>query len=207
MSLENLTGPNTGFNDLVPTNPDGTDPVSEGDNHIRGVKNVTVNVLGPMVSAAVSLPAVDQALMWDGVKYIPKTIASGLAAATQTQMEAAASNAVAVTPGVAKFAPSACKAWAVFNGTGTILAGFNVTSVTKNANNLFTPNLTVPFSSANHVPMYSFVRAAGGSTAPFTCFMKTAPLAGTGGQIAFFDALGGVPDSPDLIMYQDFGDQ
>jgi len=74
MSLENLTGPNTGFNDLVPTNPDGTDPVSEGDNHIRGVKNVTVNVLGPMVSAAVSLPAVDQALMWDGTKYIPKTV-------------------------------------------------------------------------------------------------------------------------------------
>ena len=71
MSLENLTGPNTGFNDLVPTNPDGTDPVSEGDNHIRGVKNVTVNVLGPMVSAAVSLPQVGQQLAWDGAKYAP----------------------------------------------------------------------------------------------------------------------------------------
>ena len=73
MSLENLTGPNTGFNDLVTTNPDGTDPVSEGDNHIRGVKNVTVNVLGPMVSAAVSLPAVGALLAWDGTKYIPSS--------------------------------------------------------------------------------------------------------------------------------------
>jgi len=72
MSLENLTGPNTGFNDLVPTNPDGTDPVSEGDNHIRGVKNVTVNVLGPMVSAALSLPVVGSVLEWDGTKYRPR---------------------------------------------------------------------------------------------------------------------------------------
>jgi len=87
MSLENLTGPNTGFNDLVPTNPDGTDPVSEGDNHIRGVKNVTVNVLGPMVSAAVSLPGSGNVLAWDGAKYAPtlgKGVANGFASLDAT---------------------------------------------------------------------------------------------------------------------------
>ena len=71
MALEDLTGPDKGIDDLVILNPDGLDPRSEGDNHIRGVKNVLVNTFGPMPAAAVSLPAVGDAPVWDGTKYEP----------------------------------------------------------------------------------------------------------------------------------------
>jgi hypothetical protein len=74
MALEDLTGTNAGLEDLVVTNPDGLDPKSQGDNHIRGVKNVLVNTFGPMEAAAVALPAADEVLTWDGAKYAPKAI-------------------------------------------------------------------------------------------------------------------------------------
>lgn len=76
MALEDLSGTDKGINDLVPQNPDGLDPRSEGDNHIRGVKNVLVNTFGPMESATVALPASGAALVWDGAKYVPGVIQS-----------------------------------------------------------------------------------------------------------------------------------
>lgn len=46
MPLEDLTGSNKYISDLVETNPDGAgDGKAEGDNHIRGVKNVLKNTL------------------------------------------------------------------------------------------------------------------------------------------------------------------
>ena len=71
MSLEDLTGTDKGLEDLVVTNPDGLDPKSQGDNHIRGVKNVLVNTFGLMEAASVSVPAAGEALRWDGAKYAP----------------------------------------------------------------------------------------------------------------------------------------
>ena len=71
MALEDLTGPDKGIDDLVILNPDGLDPRSEGDNHIRGVKNVLVNTFGAMPVASVSLPVVGNVLTWDGAKYVP----------------------------------------------------------------------------------------------------------------------------------------
>jgi len=43
MALEDLTGPNKFVANLVPTNPTATDPISQGDNHIQGIKNVLLN--------------------------------------------------------------------------------------------------------------------------------------------------------------------
>ena len=49
MSLEDLTG--TKFIDaLVITNPDGLDDRSEGDDHIRGIKNVILDTFGPIAN-------------------------------------------------------------------------------------------------------------------------------------------------------------
>jgi hypothetical protein len=76
MSLENLVGTDKGIADLVRENPDGLDPKSEGDNHLRGVKNVLLNVFGAMLSSLVSLPKVGDALVWDGAKYVPGSVAS-----------------------------------------------------------------------------------------------------------------------------------
>jgi hypothetical protein len=53
MALENLTGNNVFITNLVPSNPQPTDPVSEGDNHIAGTKNVLINSF-PNINAAVT---------------------------------------------------------------------------------------------------------------------------------------------------------
>ena len=53
MALEDLTGASKFVNNLVSTNPAGTDAKSDGDNHIRGIKNVLLNTL-PNINAAVT---------------------------------------------------------------------------------------------------------------------------------------------------------
>ncbi len=58
MATEDLTGTDKFVDDLVATNPVATDSVSDGDEHIRGVKNVLKNTL-PNVTAAVTATAAD----------------------------------------------------------------------------------------------------------------------------------------------------
>jgi hypothetical protein len=54
MSLESLTGASVFINALVNTNPVGaTDPKSQGDDHIRGIKNVILNTF-PAITGAVT---------------------------------------------------------------------------------------------------------------------------------------------------------
>ena len=48
MALEDLEGPDKFLAALVRTNPTDIDPLDEGDDHIRGVKNVVLNSLGIM---------------------------------------------------------------------------------------------------------------------------------------------------------------
>jgi len=56
MATEDLTGTDKFVDDLVATNPVSTDSVSDGDEHIRGVKNVLKNTL-PNITAAVTATA------------------------------------------------------------------------------------------------------------------------------------------------------
>jgi hypothetical protein len=82
--------------------------------------------------------------------------------ATQAQMEAATSG-VAVTPDVAKYAPSAAKAWIKFDGAGAAIAvSYNVSSLTDNASGDWTVNFAVPFSSANYAVATSCIRSGAG---------------------------------------------
>lgn len=72
-------------------------------------------------------------------------------AAVQADMETASSTTIAVTPGVVKYHPGVPKAWLMYNGvTNSILASYNVTSVTDNGNGDYTVNFTTAFSSANY---------------------------------------------------------
>ena len=48
MALEDLVGPDKFLDALVITNPEATDVVEEGDDHIRGEKNVLINSFGAM---------------------------------------------------------------------------------------------------------------------------------------------------------------
>lgn len=54
MALENLVGPNVFISNLARTNPAIDDPVSQGDDHLRGIKNVIQNTF-PNVTGAVTL--------------------------------------------------------------------------------------------------------------------------------------------------------
>lgn len=53
MALEDLTGPDKYIDALVPANPFGTDPKSQGDDHLRGIKNVLKNTF-PNVTGVVT---------------------------------------------------------------------------------------------------------------------------------------------------------
>jgi microcystin-dependent protein len=64
MALEDLTGTNKGINSLVITNPDGLDPKSEGDNHLRGIKNVLVNCFGLVQALSLAPPKNGAAFKW-----------------------------------------------------------------------------------------------------------------------------------------------
>lgn len=72
--------------------------------------------------------------------------------ATQANQEAATSTTLAVTPGRQQYHPSAAKAWAHYQGTGTpaILASYNLSSVSRSAAGNYTFNWTTAFSSANY---------------------------------------------------------
>jgi hypothetical protein len=52
MALENMTGPGKYLNVLDPNWPDGdTDPKQQGDDHIRGMKNVLLNTFGALAAS------------------------------------------------------------------------------------------------------------------------------------------------------------
>ncbi len=58
MALEDLTGSSKFIDDLVATNPVGaTDPKSEGDDHIRGLKNVLKNCFAAITGAITATQA------------------------------------------------------------------------------------------------------------------------------------------------------
>jgi microcystin-dependent protein len=58
MALEDLTGTSKYIDDLVNTNPvGGSDYLSDGDNHIRGIKNVLLNTFPNIDGAVTPTPA------------------------------------------------------------------------------------------------------------------------------------------------------
>lgn len=72
--------------------------------------------------------------------------------ASQTVMEAAAASGKAATAASTKYHPGVAKAWVVFSGSGTptILAGYNVASITDNGTGDYTINFTNAFSGTNY---------------------------------------------------------
>jgi len=62
MALENLVGADKFIANLVPANPTGGDDKREGDDHLRGIKNVLVNTF-PNVNGAVAATDEDLAVL------------------------------------------------------------------------------------------------------------------------------------------------
>jgi len=79
------------------------------------------------------------------------TVASGLSAASQAEMEAASSNTVAATPLNTNWHPGVVKMWLKCSGDGlTINASHNVTSITDTGTGIVTVTIATDFSSANY---------------------------------------------------------
>jgi len=80
MALEDLTGSGKYIDDLVSTNPTATDNVAQGDDHIRGIKNV-LKLTFPSIDGAIN--ATDTEL-----NYV-----DGVTSAIQTQLDNKTTNA------------------------------------------------------------------------------------------------------------------
>jgi hypothetical protein len=93
---------------------------------------------------------------------------SSFTGATQAQQETGSSTTTYTSPGRQQYHPSASKAWVVFRGTGTVtvLASYNVSSITDNGVGDYTINFTTSFSTAFYV-------------ANLTAQSTTAPESGT----------------------------
>jgi len=91
MPLESLTGASVFIDDLVNTNPVGaSDPKSEGDDHIRGIKNVLLNSF-PGVTGAVSATHTELNTL-DGITANVNELnySDGVTSNIQTQLDAKA---------------------------------------------------------------------------------------------------------------------
>lgn len=84
MALEDLTGSSKYISNLTATNPTSTDPKSEGDDHIRGVKNVLFNTF-PNIAGIVTPDHAE-------LSYV-----NGVTSPVQTQIDANAVTASAYT--------------------------------------------------------------------------------------------------------------
>lgn len=140
-----------------------------------GASNVNVAGLGVKSikdSAGTSDPGVgiieagkDVELIYDGTVFRLKivtvsdatTSAKGIVQlADQAAMEAETTGR-AVTANIAKYAPSAAKAWVNFKGTGTVTirASYGVSSITDLGTGQYQVNWSTSFSSANYCVTYS----------------------------------------------------
>ena len=165
----------------------GTALVSTGDT--SGALQLQVNGTTPSVTLAAngsigvgSTPGYGtngQVLTSSGTGSAPTwATPSGLAAATQVEMEAATSNTVAVTPLNTNFSPGVAKAWIVCSGDGTTInASHNITSITDTAVGRVTVTIATDFSSAAYSVITGVVFA--GNSAQFVGVSNATKAAGS----------------------------
>lgn len=120
--------------------------------------------------------------VWGAVPSATDSVVGGLEIAIQSEMEAAVSATLAVTPGRQHFHPSAAKGWVntdMTAGTPAVVVGYNVNSITDHGTGDLTVNWETDFSSGNYVIAGCAREAAGNDNA--SVFVKTAttPAAGS----------------------------
>ena len=137
------------------------------------------------------------------------TASSGLAAATQAEMETASSTSVATTPGRQQFHPSAAKFWLKFNGTGTpaINASYNITSITNGGTAYYTINIATDFSSGNYAVSATVQKLSGGSSSSTIMIASTVPTQNAGDFAIITFTIGGTESASDAVYCIGFGDQ
>lgn len=129
-------------------------------------------------------------------------VLTGNVFATQSDQETATSTSTIVTPGRQQYHPSAAKAWGTASGNGTsLLASYNVTSITDNGTGDITFTYTTSFSSAN----YAYVATIEGSTSGYWAYGYS--HATNNVRILNLAASGAVFDPTGPYSFAAFGDQ
>jgi hypothetical protein len=127
------------------------------------------------------------------------TLASGLAAATQAEMEAASSNTVAATPSNTNFHPGVAKAWINGSVTGTINSSLNIASITDDGVGECTISIATDFSSVNYVVAIGIT--SGGTKSVITPNLNVAYFTG------LCTTFANVSSDPDKWLFVCYGDQ
>lgn len=135
------------------------------------------------------------------------TSLSGAVIATQSDQETASSTSTVVSPGRQQYHPSALKFWCALQQTGsqTILASYNVTSITDGGAGYTTVTIATDFSSANWAPMLSGPSQGAGSPTALGSLLTVAPSAGTV-QLTVYNSAFGTVDT-EFIAVGGAGDQ
>lgn len=85
--------------------------------------------------------------------------------AVQSEMEAASSNTLAVTPGRLHYHPGVAKVWGRFDTAGNLTSGYNISSITDGGAGLGTVNFTTAFSSASaYASQFNVIDNAGATS-------------------------------------------
>ena len=128
--------------------------------------------------------------------------------ATQADQEASTSFIAAVTPARQQYHPSACKAWIVFDGTGTVSAKavYNISSLSDNGVGDYTVSFIVPFSSGFYA-VTGMARAPGtGSPLSFNISPLSAPT-GSNCRVLVFSSNTVTATDSSYVCLMFFGDQ
>jgi hypothetical protein len=132
--------------------------------------------------------------------------ASGAAAASQAEQEAATSNTVMVTPANQQYHPSAPKAWARFAGatagTNAPSKGYNVTSITRTGTGAYTVNLAITMSDS----VYAVVVSANGTSNAGNNYYNNIAMNTQGATSFTLSYAAGALADPSIVCFAVYGD-
>lgn len=163
------------------------------------VMNANVNKYGSVASLSSSSTAViltmtmDSGTLTSTITTVSRSIitpnnspipsANTFTAATKAQQEAGSSNVVVVTPAVQQYHDSGLKFWCIAGTNGTIVEGYNVTSVGDTGTGIVTITYTVN-TTVNGGPVGGAPNNTVGGSAASTLIVNIRPFSGATGFIA-----------------------
>ena len=145
----------------------------------------------------------------DLVPAMSDTTAGVVEAAVQSEMEAASSTTLAVTPGRLHYHPGVSKCWVTFNGTGTIAinTSYNTTGLTDHGTGDYSVTIDTDFSSGNYAVAVLARRDTSANKAQGNEIYSTSGNPGVGSvRIRTFDTAGNATDM-EFVSVIMFGDQ
>lgn len=131
---------------------------------------------------------------------VMNTSITGTVLASQSDMEAAASNTLLTTPGRIHYHPGVAKGWAAFNSAAGINRSYNVTSITDTGTGQAAVNWNVDFSDSSHCDQCTVTS----STNIFGLCEGTSAGAST---VACRNSASGALQDPTLYNVVGYGDQ